>query len=329
MAYVQRLPKAVMNASARADELLKSLEELESEATEETVEVQDNTSAEPIVVADVPPVTAPVEPTQIQSDKTAAYWEHRFKTLQGIQEAEKRRHLAESAQQGERLTELEKKLKEQPVQVVPKEYDIRQYIPKDVLDTYGDDMPKAMLAMATKIGKEVSEDAISTRFKPEVESLTKKVDDITKANLEQRKSYFWETLEAAVPDYQTTNVDPAFHAWLSEVDPVAGVVRQEILGAGEANLNARQVVSIFKAFSNLSKPAVPHVPARPSTRVIPESSPSMPPVTDNSNQVPLMSAAEFGRISSELARGKYNKNPALKARLEKQVDEAIRTGRIG
>lgn len=59
---------------------------------------------------------------------------------------------------------------------------------------------------------------------------------------------FWEDLEEKVPDYRALNDDPAFHAWLSQLDPSTGRTRQARLAKAQSQRDSKTVIMMFKRF---------------------------------------------------------------------------------
>ena len=52
----------------------------------------------------------------------------------------------------------------------------------------------------------------------------------------------------AVPDYENIDRDPRWHQWLLQIDPLNGVVRQQVLNDAIAAGSAVRVIAFFRGF---------------------------------------------------------------------------------
>ena len=80
---------------------------------------------------------------------------------------------------------------------------------------------------------------------------------------------FDEALERRVPDWRTTNVDPAFMAWLSEEEGLSGRTRLDLLNAAYSSSDLVRTAKFFTAFRELNaKPATPAAKVDNVTKLI-------------------------------------------------------------
>lgn len=221
--------------------------------------------AEPPPTEDPPPadpqepvaVAAPAEPPA-EPQKDAAYWEHRFKTLEGISRAEKARTEEQLRAQAEQLRQFQTRLESmtrQPPQ--PAQPETPLVSDKDE-DKFGADL----IDVARRVSREELR-AVTKRLES-IESLIKhvapKAERVTQVEAEvaqSREDRFWSEIEAAVPDWKAVNVDERWIAWLKEYDAVAGRTRQESLVEAQGKLDHRRVVAMFNLFKKGITPPAP------------------------------------------------------------------------
>lgn len=308
-----RVPKAVTAAAARADELLKTLDDIEP--TEEVVETAPQVQAPPVTT----PPPAPIEV------KDESYWQHRFKTTEGILNSTNRRHAEELKARETRLAEMQAQINElaNKAAVIPKQYDIRQYISPENITQFGEDLPKVILEMASKVSKEAAQEEVSRVLKQELEPVRNQVKLTQESAQQELVNNFWKSLQRAVPDYQVVNGDPKFLNWLSEREGFTKFTRDDVLKEAERNMDSDTVIELFQAFK---KSAVPAPPVDVRRKVLPESSaPTNPAPVD---EAPLFTGEQVQRAYNDFARGLYRGKLDEWNKLEQRMNEAIRSNRV-
>lgn len=323
-----KLPASVVRGSVKAEEILRSRAQ---PAPQEPV------IAEPVVpptpVPETPPV-APVEPVveiqqplqepakvpEVKPEKSTDYWEHRIKTLQGIFDAEKRKAADKVSNLESEIIALKQQLKETE-RKIPREYDLRKYLSEQEIELHGEDHLKTVFKMARSlIDEEV--DTVQQNSKKQLEEETKKIQQEAARVKEEA---FWSTLNTNVPDWQEINGDTNFHMWLSEIDPLYGITRQELLTNAESARDANRVSAFFKTFKNQTKPQV--IPVRTvEQKIIPESVPSAQVTTiPDADQVRV---SEIEKFTRDKIRGVYKNRQAEMERMENRINKAIREKRV-
>jgi hypothetical protein len=61
-----------------------------------------------------------------------------------------------------------------------------------------------------------------------------------------------QQVAAEIPDYQTIDQDPAWHAYLREIDPLSGRARQQLLNEAVAQGIPNRVIAFFRGFQRES-----------------------------------------------------------------------------
>ena len=247
--------------------------------------------------------------------KPSEDYEQKYRTLQGIfnkQTSELRQQLADQAAQmkqlQEQLTEAHRAAEEQNAAV------------------FGTDEDRANFGSDFVELVERGVDARTAEYRKEIASLKAQLADMgsTLNRVGQdaevsRHAAFLADLDTLVPGWKEQNNDPAFLEWLRDVDPVSGMVRQDLLSRYEAERNSRQVDNIFSAFiGKTSKQSQPKLaqqvsPSRGHSGAAPQSK-------------PVYTESQIAGFYDAWRRGMYTDEQG-KA-LEKDIELAYAEGRI-
>lgn len=265
-----------------------------------------------------PPVTPPPAPTQAQID-----WEHKFRTLQGLFNAEvpklqsQVKTMAAELQAATARMDQVSKQPEKPAQAVD---------PKDA-ENFGQDLVdmvhrnvRALLAGDTE--------KVSTQLAQLTDRLTKveaRLEGTSSTVAVTAEEVFFNRVGQLVPDWEALNTDQAFLAWLAEVDPVYGHPRKVALAAARDALDSTRVAAVFNAFkSTRPKPAkVDPLAAQVSPRQGAAAAPPQPAKTKATYHQQDVQA--FYR---DMQSGKYRGREQEAAEIEAQINLALAEGRI-
>lgn len=280
------------------------------------------------------PESAPNEhrPADTKNADTA---EQRYRTLQGMYNADTARLRGELQQSNNRLAQLEQllaTLSSQPQQPASNEPPAQLVTAKDV-EEYGDSID-----VMRRVSKE--ETARAERRLAELEqrinslqtSVLPRVEQVAQRQAMSAEQTFWAELSAAVPDFRQTNDNREFQSWLLEVDPLTGLTRQTYLEDAQRNLDARRVASIFTTWRAISG----HTAAQPNRaaaaseldrQVSPgrgRSSGSVPTV----NTPKAYSPQEIAKFFDDVRKGVYRGREAERDQIERDIFAAARNKRV-
>jgi hypothetical protein len=99
---------------------------------------------------------------------------------------------------------------------------------------------------------------------PHLQALDQQNADLRRQVAEQARRAMHQQVTAAVPNYQEIDADPRWLAWLSEVDPFTGAIRQQVLDDAIAAGSADRVIAFFRGFAAVHGGTAP--PGRSRTR---------------------------------------------------------------
>jgi hypothetical protein len=316
------LPKAVQRQLEAADAMLaetnKPVELTTPQEPEAAVPTEQPTPVEPQVQEPAPQVVKPAA--------TEETWEQRYKALQGLFNAripELQGQNKELAAKLQSITDRMDTLAQQQASHPPLPPSPVSD-PKDV-DNFGQDLVEMVQRQTHAVLSSVASrvDQVVAQFEKrlsEVEQSLKGAADTVAVTAEEM---FFTKLAGQVPDWDEINSNPAFLAWLSEIDPVYGAPRQAALSDAQRSMDVGRVVNIFKAFKG-TIPQTPKVdPLEKQVSPKSNASPAPTPV-----EKPVLTTKQVENFYHDVALGKYRGRDAEVAQLEQVINEAMAEGRI-
>ena len=325
------LPKAVIEAAKKAEELSKKLEEkpeveVEEEVVDDEPEIETDDTAlgeeevdeeveeedgepEEIEVADDDEEDEEEEITVEDKSNTLEYWKERFLTIQG-------KYNAEIPRYAQQVRELQAQLDAKPKQESDDDVDtseVSKLKPEDFED-YGEEFITLVKAV----------NALDKRNR-ELESLAQSVTTQSQVtNLDTFKS----RLAEIVPDWKTINDNQDFITWLQEPDGYSGMTKHEALLKAYNQFNSDTVGKIFNQFKAEFKIPIKKnkKPKKSlSSEVEPKSVKTQRKVTGK-KVAKVWTRQEIADFYRKKTDGKID--PKKAARLEKDIFLANQEGRI-
>lgn len=313
------LPKTVERQLAQAEALQQSMQDA---AAQPPTDVLDNASqlpqAAPAPAAEVQP--APPAPPAPPPEHTVN-WEQKFKTIQGMYNAEIPRLQAQNRTYESDLTSLKEQVRvlTTAAQQATKPKDTQAVDPKDI-EAFGADLIDMVRRQAA-----ASHASLRDEFAQRISALEESVNGVSQKAAASQESQFYATLRSMVPDWQQINVDERWLAWLSEEDPTFGLPRQAALDRAHHTGDAGRVAALFTQFKNsLPKPRQESL----DNQVAPTGSGNpapTPPVEAPRQRISQKFVQSFYR---DVAQNKYHGREAEAARIENEINLAAAEGRI-
>lgn len=298
---------------------------------------QDETGETPEQSADSVKEAAP---TPVQNEQTRTgnqqgeSFEQKYRTLQGMYNAEVPRLHSQNKELSARVSELEKLLMSIPVPQPTSPEPVGRLITDKDIEEYGDS-----IEVMRKVSREEAS-AAQTRI-AELESLVRqmqtsvvpRVEQIAATHAQSREQQFWTELASRVPQWAAINEDPEFRSWLLEVDPLTGLTRQVYLEDAQRNLDSGRVANFFNSWSGNSGASAVQV-AQPTRKVqssqlekqvAPGRGKTAAPASTN---VTTYTPADIRKFFDDVRSGKYKGKEAERDRIERDIFSAQREGRI-
>ncbi len=326
----QVLPRAVQEAADRADAILKKQQDEMTSPDSLAVAVAPSQVQPPqpeVKVEAAPVVPEPAPQPVVDKTQTVEYWEHRFKTMQGISESQKDRDRQTIAELKAEVKKVTDKLAE-TIKAVPVEYDIRKYFSEQEIELHGEDHFKNLLKVAAKISREqasAERETIQREIAETVEPIKQELDKTRELASNQRVENFWTHLNREVPNWQQINGDNKFHTWLTEVEPYYNSTRQNLLSDAEKALDGARVIAIFKGYLKTATQAQTATEQKLERMVAPDSIPSS---SIPSNEVEFISRGEINKFYNDMKLNRYKNFPKEAEAMERKIQAAYLANRI-
>lgn len=313
----------------------------EQEANPETPTVVEDGSEvapqEPVAQADSVDNSAPqspvVEHKQEDTKTEEATMEQRYRTLQGMYNADIGKLRIENRQFAERVASLEQLLAS--ISAAPTAFTqstSTKLVTDEDIKEYGDS-----LEVMRRVSKE--ELATANQKIAELEQLVRQMQTSVIPRVEQvahrqnvsTEQLFWSELSAMVPDWKAINADTQWQAWLLEVDPLTGSTRQHYLEDAQRNLDAARVANFFTAWkgsvgSSTAQSPRAAVAAELDKQVSPGRSRSSGAPSDN--QPKRYTPQDIAKFYDDVRKGLYRDRQSERDRIERDIFRAQSENRI-
>jgi len=260
--------------------------------------------------------------------------EQKYKTLQGMYNAEVPRLHAERRELAARVSQLEQllgSLSNQSAKQIAETPTDKLVTDKDV-EEYGesiDVMRRVSREEASAAQKRIAQ--LEGMVRQLQASVVPKVEQISQRQAQNNEQAFWTELSNAVPHWQDTNDSERFQSWLLEVDPLTGISRQTYLEDAQRNLDVRRVASFFKAWDELNGKSVAQTNRKASASQLERQvapgrgrSGGNSTATDSKTYTP----DDIKGFFNDVRMGRYKGREQERGRIERDIFAAQREGRI-
>lgn len=235
------IPRAVREQGERAEQILQNL----------TAAPTQDTGAPDPQSTQQPAMPAPQQQPQGNAQGT---WEQKYRTLQGMHQADRDRFRREVDQRdsqiralSEKLEELSNQVQTQAPQTPAQAADVAASMTweelgfsADDVEEYGEDYLKKWRNMAVKVVEKLTASSVGR--------VEQQVRNVAQQREEEARSKFYQALAENVPNWEGINVDPQFNAWLNERDGLSLRSRKQNLLDAVKALDATTAISYFTAF---------------------------------------------------------------------------------
>lgn len=330
------IPEAVRRTAARVEELARAAGMANVPDAPEPP-VDEETTVEP-PVGETPPATPPAPPAPPADD-----WEQKYRTLRGKYDAEVPGLRSQINGLQNVLATLEPRSPPQPAKPDPAPAAPAAEVPAKDIEEYGQELIDAVCRWARM------------EVQPLIDAVKSEVDGLgtnfQKVEMSQRDTVIHNAREVCRsalnadpklgPVWESLNKEPAFVAWVKDVDPFSGQVRQPLLqGAFDAG-QVDRVKAFFNAYlsehtaTRVPPQAPPHTPERPGTGrpsledfAAPGRGSATPPAGGAPTEKRVWSQPEIAAFYRDVNRGVYATREADKLRTEQDIIAAATEGRI-
>lgn len=331
-----KMPAALRAQVARSEQLFNQLQAannpdaVTSEGNTETPPELDaqNLLNDPTPAPEPEPKPAP-EPQQPTSDDET--WEHKYKSVNGryTRAQEQIRAMSEQIQS---LQNIIATMQAAPPATIP-ELSAERLITDEEARDYGEDFLNV-------VGKKAKEELapVIKSYEAKIAELEQKLQGVHGVVQQDTQAKMLSRLDEELPQWRDLNTNEEFLDWLALPDPYSGVIRHDMLKAAYAQSNASRVLTFFKGFL-AEEAALAPAEGQPDveTQVVPKvplknfAAPGRAKTAAANNaptEKPIFTRAQIARFYADVAANKYRGRDAEKNKLEGQIFEAQREGRI-
>lgn len=348
-----KLPKSVLAASARADEIHRAMlgQTEEGQNDQEGVTQDGNPDTDPASLASNPVDgnQAPQTDTNAQNQTQNAQntqggegeetWEHKYKSVHGryVRAQETIRQQADTIQNLQNVIATMQASGPSgpsgPVTSEVTELSAEKLITPEEANDYGEDFLKV-------VGKKAREELapVINGYKTEIDRLKKQLEGVSGVFQQDAQKKLLSNLDEKLPNWRQLNTDQQFLDWLSLPDPYSGVIRHDMLKAAYAQGNAHRVLAFFNGFLAEEAAVAPAsaepevgtttVPKVPLQNLAAPGRAKTAAATTAPAEKPFFTRAQIAAFYADVAAGKYRGRDADKNKAEVEIFSAQREGRI-
>lgn len=334
-----KLPKGVLAAAAKADELFNTFRDQPAEQRED-VTLEGNPDLDPNSLA-TNPVDVSQQPQTVINDQSQAQpaegeesWEHKYKSVHGryVRAQETIRQQADTIQNLQNIIATMQVASPAPAGETT-ELAAEKLITPEEANDYGEDFLKV-------VGKKAREELapVINSYKAEIDRLKKQLEGVSGVFQQDAQKKLLSSLDDKLPNWRQMNTDQQFLDWLSLPDPYSGAIRHDMLKAAYAQGDAHRVLAFFNGFL-AEEAAVAPANAEPEigTTTVPKvplqnlAAPGRAKTAAASTapaEKPFFTRAQIAAFYADVAAGKFRGRDADKNKAEAEIFSAQREGRI-
>ena len=295
------LPQAVARKAERAAELIKAQQPQPATPTQSA----------PAAVDDAAQLKQKLEAQMAANEKLT----QQHKSLRGMYDSQIPQMQQENKELKAKLKELDEKL------------DAKTKTDYALTDDEKRLLGEETVPIVVKLAAGVVEEQVKKHLKP----LAERVDHFQRMS----EAQYWAVVDQFVPDFDAQNDDPKFVAWLKEVDPTTGQLRDDLLQRAHAALQGYRVAEIFRSYKEGrdigARAATPQTPAIPPEHINPGPGSGNPPPPEQAGGKKQWTRVEITAFYDTLrrTRARMTKEQVAEARkTEVDISNASKEGRI-
>lgn len=339
------LPEQIRKQSEAVQELYKQLGAEQEQGGNADAAAATSAVDTAAPAADAPAANAPAPspvPEQPGGDKAPEDVQQKYRTLQGMYNAEVPRLHAQNRDLTNRIQQLEQLLStfsapgqgSAPAPAAPAAQPERLVSDKDVED-YGESIEvmrkvsrEELSALSGRLGKiEAVLQQMQTNVVPQVQAVAQR-------QAQNAQQQFWADLTLAVPNWREVNDTQQFQSWLLEADPLTGITRQTYLEDAQRALDAQRVSAFFHTWLKSTGQAPVAQPQGSASAATSELEKQVTPGrarsagTPQSNKGKTYTPEDIRKFFNDVRSGRYKGREQERDRIERDIFAAQRENRI-
>ena len=330
------IPKQVQKQSEEVQELYKELNGETETAQVEKTEATEVPVEQPIEqpsdsVEDQAPKSEPQE--QVESDaQPKESWEQKYKTLQGMYNADVPRLNAKNREVNARVSQLEQLLGTMQQSAKPEEPVSTDPLITDAdMKEYGDSIDVMRRAAREEVNTANGRIAQLEKTIHQLQGVVPQVQQVQAQQQASSEQAFWSGLTNEVSNWQDINNNADFQSWLLSIDPLTGISRQTYLEDAQKNLDTKRVASFFAAWEK--EFGVPETARENRSNTNSQLEKQVAPgrgrsSTSTTQEAKNYSPTDIQKFFEDVRKGKFKGRDEERGRMERDIFAAQREGRI-
>lgn len=332
------LPAQVRKQSEAVNKLYEDLN-AEAEQAVETTEpeqerVEDTSQGENAdsVAKDAPTPQQTTEQNAEGTDEEETF-EKRYRSLQGMYNAEVPRIHAEKRELRNRVQQLEQLIASMNAAPATPQEPAQKLVTEQELEDYGDSIEVMRKVFREEMSSKDAEiDDLKRLVRQMQGTVVPQVHQLSQDYAVSSEQRFWADLQMAVPDWQEINGDQEFQSWLLEVDPLTGISRQTYLDDAQRTKDAQRVAKFFTTWKGMTggQGARTQRETQPASELERQVAPGRGRSGGSKPQgeAKTYTSDDIKKFFSDVQKGKYKGREAERNRIERDIFAAQREGRI-
>ena len=325
------VPKQVQKQTEAVQALYKDLNEEDSAPSPkgEVALVQDvNSQTDADGIA---PQPEPVEQGEGGQDDD---YEQKWKTLQGMYNADTARLSTQNQELSGRLQQMEELISTMQATPAPtpEPEQPKSLLTEDEVEEYGesiDIMRKVSQEIAGGYQRQI--DSLQNTVQALQGQIVPRVEQIANQQTQSIEQNFWSALSDAVPNWREINDSSEFQTWLLEIDPLTNMTRQTYLDGAQRDMDAQRVANFFTSWvqANGTGPAQPSRSASNSElakQVAPGKGRTS--ATPHGNTKRTYTPDDLTTFYRDVREGKFKGDEEERDKIERDIFAAQQEGRI-
>lgn len=336
------LPEQIRKQSEAVQELYKQLNnevektgEAEASADESSVPVEEPQADESTETNDAAPSSADEQ----KADDSKASEEtvlQKYKTLQGMYNAEVPRLHSQNKELNQRVQQMEQLLasiSSQQTKAAEPAPEPQRLISEKEVEEYGESIDVMRKVTREELGSVAQRIAQLEGLLSQLQSsVVPQVQAVAQKQAVSAEQMFWADLTKNVPNWREINDNQEFHSWLLEVDPLTGISRQTYLEDAQRMMDAGRVANFFRAWlEDTGQANVAQTKDRAaSSELEKQVAPGRTKSSGNpqSNKAKVYTPQDIQKFFSDVRQGKYKGREQERDRMERDIFAAQRENRI-
>ena len=261
----------------------------------------------------------------------------KYKTLQGMYNAEVPRLHQQNREMTQRVQQMEQllaSLSAQQASAQPQQQVAEKIVTDKDVEEYGeslDVMRKVSREELSPVAQRLAK--IEGMLQQMQMNVVPQVQAVAHRQQMSAEQQFWAELTNTVPNFRQVNDNADFQSWLLQADPLTGITRQTYLDDAQRNLDANRVGNFFRAWlESTGQAAVAQSTGRAASselekQVAPGRSRGAG-APANPSQGKMYSPTDITKFFNDVRTGKYKGREQERDRIERDIFAAQRENRI-